>query len=258
MGELYALGSVAVASDKVAGLERELETLCRATGFPTRTAEFKWSPRRDLWMYGGLTGVARQEFFLAVVDKLAEAEAVVGLCMVDATRGALAWGVEPEEGVVRLFLERADNRLRSMRADGIIVADRPGGAHADDTRFIASCIELIEKGTGFVQPRRIAINVLTTDSKMVRLLQAADLVAGASLAYISGERTYSPPIFEKLLPLYFTASGRRGGVSVKLHPDFTYGNLYHWLFGDTHFWRRNSGFQMPHTGIPYATSPDVY
>ena len=45
-----------------------------------------------------------------------------------------------------------------------------GGTYTDDTKFITSCAQLIEQGTGYVKPRRIAINVLTTDSRMVRLL----------------------------------------------------------------------------------------
>jgi hypothetical protein len=92
---------------------------------------------------------------------------------------------------------------------------------------------------------------------MVRLLQAADLVTGCSLAYIAGEKTYSPLLFARILPLYFKDSDRRGGVSAKLHPDLVFGNLYHWLFEDTHIWKKGSGFPMPHAGLPYATDADT-
>lgn len=257
MGSLYAMGSVSVAHDKLAGLERDLQDLCDTTGFPKRSDEFKWSPSPGSWMHSNLVAGDREAFFLAVIDLLATHEVVVGLCMVDGNRAPANWGCTPEEDVTRLFIERAENRLRSIAERGVIISDRPGGAHADDDKFLRSCAELLEAGTDYVKPKRIAINVLTTDSKMVRCLQAADLVAGASLAFISGEKTYSPTIFARLLPLYFSSSRCRGGVSIKMHPDFVFGNLYHWLFEDTHLWKKGSGHPMPIATLPYAVDADT-
>jgi hypothetical protein len=82
-------------------------------------------------------------------------------------------------------------------------------------------------------------------------------VVGSTLAHISGEKVWSPAIFAQLLPLFYTDSGRRGGVSAKLHPDFVFGNLYHWLFADTTFWKVGVGYPMPVRGRPYESSPDV-
>jgi hypothetical protein len=257
MGHLYALGGLSVAHDVVPSLEREIESLCRAAGFPSHADEFKWSPRSGQWMRTNLINRAREAFFLLVVDALAAADACVNLCVVDASRGSANPGCDPEEDVTRLYIERVNNRLKTRGQHGVIIADRPGGGRKAEDDFIAECADLLENGTTFVKPDRIAINVLTTDSKMVRLLQAADLVAGCSLAFVSGEKTWSPTVFDRLLPLYYSDSGRRGGVSAKLHPDFTFGNLYHWLFADTHLWKKGSGFPMPVKGMPYETTPDT-
>src|SRR5262245_14639496 len=73
MGPLYAMGSVSVEHSELAGLERDLETLCRTTGFPTRTDEFKWSPKPGSWMHSNLVGPSREAFFLNVIDLLAAA-----------------------------------------------------------------------------------------------------------------------------------------------------------------------------------------
>jgi hypothetical protein len=183
----------------------------------------------------------------------------VNICVVDADRNPANFtAATPEEDVTRLFIERANSRLKSKGQYGVIIADRPGGgARKADDDFMADCADLIENGTTFVKPDRIAINVLTTDSKMVRLLQAADIVTGASLAHIAGEKKWSTNIFNRLLPLYYADAGRRGGVSAKLHPDFSFGNLYHWVFGDTHIVKRGVGYPMPYSKLPYATSPDV-
>ena len=256
MGPLSALGGLFVHHDELAGLERKIEALCRSAGFPGRADEFKWSPRRSDWMYSNLKDHDRETFFGSVVDALAAADVAVNLCVVDDSRGAANWGCTPEEDVTRLYIERANNRLKMRREHGVMIADRPGGGRKAEDDFMAECADLLENGTAFVKPDRIAMNVLTTDSKMVRLLQAADLVTGCSLAYISGEKKWSPPIFARLLPLYYEDSGRRGGVSVKLHPDFSFGNLYHWLFNDTHIHKRGVGYPMPYAKLPYPTSPD--
>jgi hypothetical protein len=257
MGRLYALGGVWVADDKVLDLERMLEAICQSAGFPSRADEFKWSPGRDLWMRDNLKDAARQQLFERVIDALTDAQVVVNICMVDGTRGAANFGADPEEDVTRLYIERVNNRLQSRGQHGVIIADRPTGGRKEEDDFIAECADLLVNGTVYVKPDRIAFNVLTADSKMVRLLQAADLITGCSLARLAGEKTWSPSLFARMLPLYFTDSGRRGGVSAKLHPDLLFGNLYHWVFEDTHIWKRGTGYPMPHATLPYAMDPDV-
>jgi hypothetical protein len=46
--------------------------------------------------------------------------------------------------------------------------------------------------------------------------------------------------------------GRIGGLGLKIHPDFRYANLYHWLLGDSHFVRYQSGYPLPFKSRPYA------
>ncbi len=53
-------------------------------------------------------------------------------------------------------------------------------------------------------------------------------------------------------------SGRVGGVSFKLHPDFSLVNLYHWLAGDEVHGHRESGFPLPIQGKGYETDPSVW
>lgn len=257
MGPLSALGGIFVPHDQLMALERDLEWICRTAGFPERTSEFKWSPPRSDWMHRNLVGAARNAFFLEVIDALAGARVTANICVVDESRGPANFGCTPEEDVTRLYIERANNWLKARGERGLIIADRPGGGRKAEDDFMADCAQLLENGTIFVKPDRIAINVLTTNSKMVRLLQAADLVTGSTLAHIAGEKVWSPSVFARALPLFYADGGRRGGVSAKLHPDFSYGNLYHWLFGDSHLWKRGSGIPMPHPGLPYASSADV-
>jgi hypothetical protein len=96
---------------------------------------------------------------------------------------------------------------------------------------------------------------LTGDSKNTRLLQLADLIVGCTLAYVSGEDEYSPPLFEgQIKGMLREEGGRIGGVGLKLHPDFSYANLYHWLLDDESFWKNMIGQALPMKGWPYVNS----
>ncbi len=58
MGPLVAIGGIHVGADHVGPLERELDELCAATGFPDGE-EFKWSTGRQTWMRDHLVDNAK-------------------------------------------------------------------------------------------------------------------------------------------------------------------------------------------------------
>ena len=120
------------------------------------------------------------------------------------------------------------------------------------------CLEALRSGSQYRKPSRVVLPVLSAPSSTTRLLQAADLVTGCTLAYVCGEQNFSPPLMQFLTPMFLRINDRIGGVGVKLHPYMKYANLYHWLFGDTHYWRMNTGLPMPLENIAFSKSPDVY
>jgi hypothetical protein len=67
---------------------------------------------------------------------------------------------------------------------------------------------------------------------------------------------YSREVFDLLKPLYQSVDGRVGGAGVKLHPDFRYGNLYHWLIGDETIVRRGTVAKLPEAGAPFSDHPN--
>lgn len=78
------------------------------------------------------------------------------------------------------------------------------------------------------------------------------LLGRADHCFKAGESNFSPPIFECMKPLFRSETGRVGGVGLKLHPDYKYANLYHWLLGDSHFVRGGSGTPLPMKNRPYS------
>jgi len=115
----------------------------------------------------------------------------------------------------------------------------------------------LNEGTEYVEFDRIPINVLTTPFHNVRVLQLADLVTSCTTALVAGSIEYATPVFEHIKPLFLSDSGRIGGIGVKIHPDFRYTNLYHWLLDDYAYvqGRYGAGCVLPMTERPYAEDP---
>lgn len=204
-------------------------------------------------MREGLTGPSRQRFFADAL-KLAVAAGCTALVVVVDTTGkpAIATSGSPEEDAVALFLERAHHHLRSETGtEALVLVDRPSGNRRDEVEFLAKCLVTMREGTSYVLPDRLTL-VVATQSRLVRLLQLADVVVSSSLACVAGERQYSPAIFSAIRPMFRGG----GGFCLKIHPDGRYVNLYHWLLGDDFHVPRGRYTELPDPRRPYARSQD--
>jgi hypothetical protein len=131
--------------------------------------------------------------------------------------------------------------------------DRPTGGRADENRFLKSCLETLSTGTAYKDFDRIAINVVSTPSNLVRCLQLADLVTSCSIAYLAGEGTWSPPLFQECIRPILTRRERVNGIGLKLHPGMCFENLYYWILDGTDLgWYRPP---VPNEELPYVTDP---
>jgi uncharacterized protein DUF3800 len=253
MGPLVAVGGVHVPGESVRRLELGLDTLCAEFGFPERE-EFKWSPGPELWMRSNLVAEDRTEFFTRAIGLARAVEAKAMVMIEDKDRRNAGTAATHEEDVVNLFLERANEDLLGGR-EGVVIVDTPSGSRADEDRFLGHCLDTIQQGTPYVRFDRIALNVISTKSKLIRLLQLADVVTSCTLAYVGGETRWSAPVFKEIKTILRSDYGRFGGCGVKIHPDLRYRNLYYWLLGDSHFVRYQMGVPLPSSSRPYSGSP---
>lgn len=254
MGHLIAIGGINVPAEEVGEIGRCLDNVCAEFGFPPNE-EFKWSPGRELWMRKNLVSERRQDFFLKVLGLLAAKDVVALVVVEDTTMNQATDAPTPEMDVTSLFLERVGQQCDRDGSDGFVIVDRPGGNRVDEDTFLANCLETLLSGTKYVKLTRIAHNVLSTPSKLSRLLQVADLVTACTLSMVAGETQYAPPIFEAIKPLLYRSGDRVGGYGLKLHPDSKFANLYHWLVGDTHYWKKNVGSPLPLKNRLYSDDP---
>lgn len=255
MKPVAGLGALHVPGRHARSLETTLGGLCVRYGFPPKE-EFKWSPERKQWMHKNLVGPARTRFFIDCLDIAARHECTATVVITD-TKSRTATGAKThQEDVLRLLLERINWLLAAKGTEGVLVADQPTGGKKDEAKFLADCLVALEEGTQFVLPDRIAINVLTTPSHLVRCIQLADLIAGCTVAHVAGSSTWTKGVFPQIINLLRIESGRRGGVGLKLHPDGRYLNLYHWLLGDSFYLLGGLSTSLPNPTLPYASSSD--
>jgi hypothetical protein len=253
MKPLVAVGGMHVPGNAVGKLEREIDDLCVRTDFP-KGAEFKWSPDSKSWMQKSLVDDKRRDFLLAVLA-LAKNHGATALVVIRDTTSSSAVdrAMNSERDALTMCLERAEKHVEQLDGHALVLADRPSGNRKSEDRFLAECLQTLRSGTSFVIPQRLAL-VLTSESKHTRLLQAADVIVGSTTAFVSGEDNFSPPIFAAVRTMLRNADGRVGGAGLKLHPDFKYGNLYHWLLGDTAIMRNFVAKALPEHGRPYFNS----
>jgi len=256
MGPLVAIGGVMVSHRELDGLQDDIEAACKKAGFPAEEA-FKWSPGSELWMYKNLKDAAREKFFRSVLKAAANHKASALVVIEDTTMKMATKAKTHELDVTTMFLERADMQFSSAGTKGIVVADRPGGGMKQHEAFLSDCLDTLRVGTKFWK-KTSTLLVVSAPSKLLRLLQLADLVTSCTLAYVSGESTWSPETFKYIHPMLCKEMGSVGGAGVKIHPDYSYANLYHWLLGDTHFRKGWTAGPLPMTTRPYDSDPNVH
>jgi hypothetical protein len=201
MKPLIGLGGIHVSAEDLSDIEVEIDELCKNYNFP-EGEEFKWSPSQDNYMYRNITGQNRFEFYKELFEISLKYNVIAIIVASDNDCGfAVPSSSTHYEDVTTMFLERADRLFLSHQRSGIVIIDKPGGGPRQDKDFISTCLEILEKGTYFVNFNSIPLPVMTADSKHIRLLQLADVIIGCSLARLSGENKYSPAIFDLIKPM---------------------------------------------------------
>ncbi|WEX78118.1 hypothetical protein PYH37_002970 [Sinorhizobium numidicum] len=208
-------------------------------------------------MRENLIGADRVAFFERVLTLAGDYGARGQVTISDTTKGlASKNSVKHETDVLLMALERFNY---SIRGDlGIVIVARPSGGRTDEDKFLAECAELVTNGSDYAKFTNLATNVLTMPFQNSRLLQVADLVVSITTAMVAGHTEYAAPIFGPVRSTLRSDLGRIGGVGLKIHPDYSYVNLYHWLLGDEYFKRGSAGITLPMSGRPFSKDPSRY
>jgi hypothetical protein len=255
VGSLVAVGGVIVDAAAARPLDTSINELCGRYGFPER-APFKWSPDGDLWMRDNLRGQKRQQFFTEVLELALNSGSRAQVTICDSTMKTANSHVDDHEmDVLLLSLERFDIELSREKDNGLVIVSRPSGNRKEEDKFLVECADKVAAGTNYSNFNQLAANVLTMPHTNSRLLQVADLVASITTAMVAGYTKHAGGVFPSVKPLLLrTSSGLIGGVGVKIHPDYSYINLYHWVLGDT----KDDGSPALVPGRPFFKDDMIY
>ena len=182
----------------------------------------------------------------AVLDAAARHGARALVAVVDTGRTSWSPAFALKE-CAKYVWERVEMHLsRPAGRTGLIVADRPGGGAREEEALLADFLAMSSVGTGWVLPTNVALNILTTPSHLVRQLQLADIVTGATVAAVAGSR-YAPPVFASVKPMFIkNALGYAGGTGLKLWP-WACLNLDFHVLGEAAYTRASAmgGYSLP-------------
>ncbi|WP_156347433.1 MULTISPECIES: hypothetical protein [unclassified Sphingomonas] len=256
MDDLVAIGGVAVAANKASDLNKRINEEClKQFGLP-ENEPFKWNPPKNGWIKRNLEPDQRAALVRSVlaIAKDFDVFALVSMC---GKKTSPLGGAETHEmSALLLTLERFQKQLRTDDT-GLVIIDRPGGNFVSEEKYLTVCADMVASGSDYAAFNRLACPILSMPFALSRTLQIADLVVSITAAHFAG-RPGAAEFFPHVLPLFSLDKDRRGGVSVKIHPDYKFRNLYHWLLKDEHFVWGHSGAPLPFSDMPYAKSAEAY
>ena len=248
MNRLIAMGGFSIDVHDAARLSSDLEELCGLAGLPAGEP-FKWSPKKNSWLQRNFTGEQKGNLFESLLQKVAEYNVSAHVMCCDPKARLLNGAKDAEQSTLLGILERFNFTL-GPNDKGIVIVDRPAGDKKAEERYLGACLALTEDGGAYAKFDKLACPILTMPFPLSRPLQVADLVASITTAHVAG-RPQAARFFPLIKSLFREDKGRIGGVGLKLHPDYRFANLYHWLLGDTHYVRGSMGFPMPLSDRPY-------
>jgi len=240
MGSLASFGGIMVNEDVIKPLGLAVDGIASEFGIPPNT-EIKWSPGKDNWIYANLLGKDREECYTRLVNTTRQFEAKA-LVVTWAQGCSSLKGDAAFQRCLSYAFERITILLSKENKNGIVLADRPGGGRSEEDQLLASFLNRVRLGTEFVMPERVLLNILTAPSHMIRHLQIADLIVGATTAMVGGLYDYAPPIFDEIRPMFVRNSyALVGGTGLKICPD-RLENLYYWVLKEDKYSLPNSDY----------------
>ncbi|MEW8441825.1 MAG: DUF3800 domain-containing protein [Candidatus Thiodiazotropha taylori] len=254
MGKIVSVGGLFLDESKLRPISDAVDEIAKAFGIPDGE-EIKWSPSKESWIYSNLQGEDSKECYTQILQAALSFEARAIVIAWDSGRTTLK-GERALEKCLQVLFERIEVHLGKQDKYGLIVADRPGGGKKQEDEMLTKFLEKVQKGTDYVIPRNVLLNILTTPSHLIRHLQVADLITGITTAMVAGQYKYAKPIFPTVKTMLIkNYIGASGGAGLKVFPNDLI-NLYKWLLQEDTFWKvgKNTGFSLPEKGYPYASN----
>ncbi len=227
------IGGVILHDDLMGNIFSMFRRTKQVHGIPSEE-EIKWSPDKDSWIAENLVGNNRISAYSAILDlvRIFGGTEIVAVVRRDMTSYGVA---EAKWKCIEFVTERFQFFLQAQEDKyGIIIADFPGSGK-DEKRLLSDYYQLLDKGTDYVTPSNLIMNLLTTESHLNQGLQIADLVVGITTAMCTPHSGYASKIWHIVARnLYRSADGIVMGCGLKIYPSECARDIYARLFPE-HF-----------------------
>lgn len=227
--EYVGVGGVIFHDDYLSDLFRLFRKKKALHGIPL-DEEIKWSPDKDSWIARNLIAEKR---ITAYSDILNLANLFKGKILVAVMRRDISnqSTIEAKWRCIEFVTERFQFYLQNHEdSKGLIIADFPGSGK-EEKKLLQDYYQLLEKGTSYVKPTNIVMNLLTTESCLNPALQFADLVVGITTAMCTTQRKYATTYWHLIKPnFHCNLNGKIMGCGLKVFPSEIAGEIHSVLF----------------------------
>jgi hypothetical protein len=193
-------------------------------------AEIKWSPPKNSWIAKNLIDDNRTSAYSDILGLVRSfnGKIIVAVMQRDASKQSL---IEAKWKCIEFVTERFQFYLQTHEdRRGIIIADFPGSGK-EEKKLLQDYYQLLGKGTKYVKPSNIVMNLLTTESHLNPSLQVADLVVGIATGMCTPQRNYALQYWDIVKHNFHrNQNGEVMGCGLKVFPNEIVGEIHATLF----------------------------
>jgi hypothetical protein len=229
LNEYVGIGGVILRDDYINNLFRLFGQKKALHGIPPEE-EIKWSPPRNSWIAKNLVGQKRISAYsdiLGLVESF-KGKLIVAAVQRDASKQSLT---EAKWDCIKYVTERFQFYLQAHEdRKGLIIADFPASAKEEKT-LLQDYYKLKERGTEYVKPSNIVMNLLTTESCLNPALQITDLVVGITIGMCTSRSRSALQYWDIVKRnFYRSQNGEVMGCGLKIFPNEIVGEIHTRLF----------------------------
>jgi len=223
------IGGVIFHDDELKNLSTLFKQKKASHGIPAEE-EIKWSPPKNSWIAKNLHGdkkVLPYSDILGLVS-LFRGRLIVAVIRRDVSKLSLT---EAKWRCIEFVTERFQFYLQAHEdKKGLIIADLPASGR-EEKKLLKNYYQFLEKGTEYVKPSNIVMNLLMTESYLNPSLQLADLVVGITTRMCTPQRRYAVQYWDMIRRNFHrNQNGEVMGCGLKVFPNEIVGEIQVALF----------------------------
>jgi hypothetical protein len=216
-GQYIGIGGVIFHDDCLESLFNQFNQKKELHDIPP-TDEIKWSPDKNSWIAKNLVDDKRVVAYSDILNlvTLFKGKLIVAVIQRDLSRQSL---IEAKWKCIEFVTERFQFFLQGHEdKKGIIISDFPGSGR-DEKKLLRDYYRLLEKGTKYVKPTNIVMNLLTTESYLNPALQIADLIVGITTGMCASKKYFALKYWDKISNNFHrNQNGEVMGCGLKVFP----------------------------------------